>query len=198
MAADGLAQLLELHRAELVRFLRARCGDAAEADDLMQDIWLKLDGTSAGPVSNGRAYLFRIANNLVLDRRRGQLRAMRRDHAWLDADGFASVQPEERSDPAPLADEELARRQEAAIVQQAIATLPAGAQRALRLHRLEGHSQGEVAEIMGISRSGVEKHLAVAMKHLRIAFAGCGPSRAAASRQQGQTGGGIPQPEKQP
>ena len=56
----------------------------------------------------------------------------------------------------------------------AIAALPPGAGRALRLHRIEGLKHEEVARILGISRSGVEKHLAVAMKHLRAALLGSG------------------------
>ena len=68
---------------------------------------------------------------------------------------------------------------------RAIDELPPGAQRALRLHRIEGHSQGEVAEIMGISRSGVEKHLAVAMRRLKQSMLDCGLSPVAASHEQG-------------
>ena len=35
-----LASLFEQHRAELLRFLRARCGDVGEADDLAQELWI--------------------------------------------------------------------------------------------------------------------------------------------------------------
>ncbi|WP_293841182.1 sigma factor-like helix-turn-helix DNA-binding protein [Sphingopyxis sp.] len=55
----------------------------------------------------------------------------------------------------------------------------------MRLHRFDGHGQAEVAAIMGISRSGVEKHLALAMKHLRDALADCGFFDAAALQWQG-------------
>ena len=78
------------------------------------------------------------------------------------------------------------------MIEQAIARLPPGAQRALRLHRIEGHPQGEVAAMMGISRSGVEKHLAVAMRHLRDALRDCGFFAGAASQpQQGNSGKGT-------
>ncbi|MFD2579171.1 RNA polymerase sigma factor [Novosphingobium colocasiae] len=65
--------------------------------------------------------------------------------------------PELRIDPAEPADEALSRRQEAEILQQAIARLPEGAAKALRMYRFEGMAQGEIAQILGISRSGVEK-----------------------------------------
>jgi predicted ArsR family transcriptional regulator len=70
-------------------------------------------------------------------------------------------------------------RQEAEALAEAILALPPGARRALTLHRLEGLSHADVARAMGISRSGVEKHLALAMRHLRQFFynpvkMGCG------------------------
>ena len=45
-----------------------------------------------------------------------------------------------------------------------------GAGRAFRLHKLDGLSHAEVAAQLWISRSGVEKHIAVAMAHLRRAL----------------------------
>lgn len=194
---SGLAALFAGQRAELVRFLAARCGDADEAQDLVQDLWLKARTLPAGPIGNGRAYLFRMANNLVLDRRRSRQRAMRRDHQWLDEAGGGLALPEDRPDPGPRADDELVRREEAEVLRRAIDALPPGAQRALRLHRFEGLPQGEVAERMGISRSGVEKHLAVAMRHLRNALSDCGYFTAATSGDQGHPRGADPQAESQ-
>lgn len=187
--ARGLAGLFTLHRAELVRFLAARCGNPEEAEDLVQELWIKAESATTGPVANGRAYLFRMANNLVLDHRRGHQRAMARDRAWLREGPGDEGDALHRPDPAEPADEAFARQQEAAIVEQAIAKLPPGAQRALRLHRIEGHSQGEVAAIMGISRSGVEKHLVVAMRHLHEALQDCGYfADAALQSHQGNSG----------
>lgn len=191
-ATGGLAILFDSHRAELLRFLIARSGVREEAEDLLQELWIKASTQATGPVANGRAYLFRMANNLVLDQRRARHRAMTRDWNWLDAEGGGGLAPEDRPDPAMPADEAIARKQEAVLLEQAISALPPGAQRALRLHRLEGLGQAEVAQVMGISRSGVEKHLAVAIKHLRNSLADCGLLATAASRERGQTRGGEP------
>jgi len=194
----GLGALFTQHRAELLRFLTARCGSPEEAQDHLQELWLKITTQPSRPIANGRAYLFRMANNLVLDERRARHRAMARDRNWLEAEGGGAMEPEYRPDPAMPADEAIAMQQEAALLEQAICQLPAGAQRALRLYRLEGVAQGEIARIMGISRSGVEKHLAVAMKHLRNALADCGWIAAAASEEQGQSRGGEPQLGREP
>lgn len=194
----GLEGLFDLHRPELLRFLCARCGSREEAEDLIQDLWIKLANLATGPIANGRAYLFRMANNLVLDQRRTRHRAMARDRNWLDAEGGGAIAPEDRLDPSEPADETIARNQESALLERAISELPPGAQRALRLYRLEGHSQAQIAEIMDISRSGVEKHLAVAMKHLRNSLANCGWFDPAASQEHGDARGGEPRLEPKP
>jgi RNA polymerase sigma-70 factor (ECF subfamily) len=185
----GLAALVSAHRSDLRAFLSARCGDPAEAEDLLQELWLKVADLPSGPIANGRAYLFRVANNLVLDRVRARHRAMRRDRSWLDDGVSEATGIADRPDPAPRADEVLMRQEEAATVHRAIAELPPAARRALELHRLEGHGQAEVARIMGISRSGVEKNLATAMRHLRRTLADCGYFGTAASWGEGQSGG---------
>ena len=79
----GLAGLFVLHRGELLRFLSARCGNRDEAEDLIQELWIKAESAASGPIANGRAYLFRMANNLFLDRRRAHQRTMARDRMWL-------------------------------------------------------------------------------------------------------------------
>jgi RNA polymerase sigma-70 factor (ECF subfamily) len=55
-------------------------------------------------------------------------------------------------------------------IKTALETLPEGARRAFELHKLRGLTHGEVAAQLGISKSGVEKHMAVAMKYLRRAL----------------------------
>ena len=178
---SGLAFLFQQHRAELARFLAARCGSPDDAQDLLQDLWIRLETHATGPIAHGRAYLFRMANNLVLDRARARQRAMRRDREWLELSAPAIRGAEDRPDPAPSAEQALVQAQEAEVVEAAIAALPPGAQRALRLCRIDGMGQADAARLMGISRSGVEKHLALAMKLLRKRFADCGLLAAATS-----------------
>ena len=64
---SGLSQLLGVLRPELLRFLAARLGDAGEAEDILQELWIRVRDGAGGPVGNGRAYLYRAAQNLALD-----------------------------------------------------------------------------------------------------------------------------------
>lgn len=164
---DSLSALYLHHRAELSRFLNALTGDAGETDDILQEVWLRADERPAGSVDNWRAYLFRMAHNLHIDRLRQRRRREVRERRWTEEAVGPFAASEEVADPTPGADEEMARREEAAALASAIANLPVGARQAFELHKLEGLSHGEVAARLGISKSGVEKHMAVAMKHLR-------------------------------
>jgi RNA polymerase sigma-70 factor (ECF subfamily) len=163
-----LETLYGVFRAELLRFLIARTSDASEAEDILQDLWIKAQQPGGAPVLNGRAYLYRMAQNLVIDRRREQQRRMQRQRVWLDGDGDGgAVEP---TDMSPNAEQAMLDREETVRLASAMTTLPEGARRVFELHKLEGLSHAEVAERLGISKSGVEKHMAVAMKYLRRAM----------------------------
>ncbi len=161
-----LETLYGVHRREVLRFLTARTGDRAEADDLLQELWIRARA-HAGPVGDGRSYLYRMAHNLIVDRLRAQQRRMRRDRRWSDERHGDDAGLIDRADPAPTPEEALIAREEGQVVRAAIATLPERARRAFELHKLRGMSHAEVARDLSISISAVEKHMSVAMKHLR-------------------------------
>ncbi len=166
---QGLPAAFAEHRQALLRFLTARTGSAADAEDLCQDLWSKIETAQPGPVANPRAYLFQMANRLVLDRHRTVLRRMARERLWLDHVG--SHDDAANPDRDPDAEAQMIARQSAAALASAIANLPEGARRVLILHKVEGVGHSEIATRLGISRSGVEKHMAVAMRHLKTALA---------------------------
>ena len=60
------------HKNELRSFLVARCASAAEADDLLQEVFVRalLQGRDFCCVDNPRAWLFHVARNLLIDRLR--------------------------------------------------------------------------------------------------------------------------------
>lgn len=165
---SGLIQLFGELRGELLRFLTARTGDHVEAEDLVQELWIRIQTVDPGPIGNGRAYLYRVAQNLVLDRARERRRRERRDGEWADSQTIRIAG--EAADSRASAPDAIIEREDAAALATAIAALPEGAGRAFRLHKLDGLSHAEVAARLGISRSGVEKHIAVAMTHLRRAL----------------------------
>jgi len=164
----GLVAALAEHRHQLVRFFRSRTGDGAEAEDVVQEIWLHVSRAETGPVANPLAYLHRVGMNIVLDRVRERRRRERREQDWSDvAIGSGDGEARDNS-PSPL--DVVEGRERVRLLAAAIEKLPPGASRVFRRHKLDGLSHSEVAAELGISRSAVEKHIAVAMRHLREAL----------------------------
>lgn len=155
IAVSGLQAAVLQYRAELLRFLSARRATADEAEDILQDLYVKVRAQHGGPVAEPRAYLYRMTANLLLDRRRTAARRTVRERHWTDA----QLGAEQELDDRPTAERELAAREELAIVSGAIGTLPERTRDILRRYRVDGDGQREIAAELGISLSAVEKHL---------------------------------------
>jgi RNA polymerase sigma factor (sigma-70 family) len=152
-------------RANLIRFFAARTGSQAAAEDLAQELYLKLAGRPPGEATeNPAALIYRIAANLMVDRTRGETRAAARDGQWRGA-MHTSMAGEDIAEQPP-ADEAAASRQRLRQLVEAVAALPPQMQRAFTLHKLEGRSHAETAHAMGISVKSVEKHISAALKAL--------------------------------
>lgn len=152
MEADGLEAVLLANRARLLRFLQAHgAGDAAE--DLLQELWLKLSRSKTGPIAQPLSYLYRAANNLMVDRHRSRRQAEQREQAWAeasDAPAPAEAPPGERS---------LIAREQLAAVEATLIGLGDRAATIFRRHRLDGIGQRDIAAEMGVSLGTVESDL---------------------------------------
>lgn len=161
MTEDGLEAIFMATRPALLRFFAAR-GERADDDDLLQELWFKIRAAPAGPIGSPTAYLFRMADNLLLDRRRADMRRTRRDDEWT---GMTRGAVFDASD-APSAEQALLARERLRIVDQAIDDLGERTASIFRSYRVEGHHQRDIAATMGISVSAVEKHLQKAYRAL--------------------------------
>ena len=158
----GLEAVYVANTEALVRFLRARgAGDAAE--DLVQELWIKLSTAQTGPIASPLAYLYRAVNLLMIDRYRSQRQASRREVEWT----AANLDEGGRSE-APLPDRGIAARQAAALVADALDGLEPHPRVAniFRLHRVDGIGQRAIAEQLGVSVSTVESDLRKAYRAL--------------------------------
>lgn len=151
-------------RTDLVRFFTVRMRSAVLAEDLVQDLFLKLNGMATPEdLQSPDAFLYRVATNLMLDRAKQQRRQAARDGNWNreavgDAPEPASVEPP--------ADDALASRQELQRLRERVEALPPQIAAAFRLHKFDGLSHAEVASRLGVSRSSVEKYIMTALRTL--------------------------------
>lgn len=152
-------------RDDLVRFLTARLRSATAAEDLVQDLYLRVASLNpAESVDRPSAYLYRLASNLMLDRMRQARRAALRDGNWYRERGILGGAPDLAQEPP--ADEAAAARERLRRMVAAVETLPPQTRRAFELHKLRGLSHAETAKALGISVSAVEKLISTALKRL--------------------------------
>ncbi|HEV2568941.1 sigma-70 family RNA polymerase sigma factor [Sphingomonas sp.] len=160
MNTGGLEAIYLAHRPELLRFLRARgAGDAAE--DLLQELWLKASTGLSGPIQDPLSYLYRAANNLMIDRARAEASAAKRGRDWTDVTTGLS----EASD-APSAERALLAREQLIEAQRTLAALGDRTEEIFRRFRVDGVPQKRIAAEQGISINTVEKHLQRAYRAL--------------------------------
>lgn len=151
-------------REDLRRFFQARLGGRGDVEDLVQELYLKVQAVTGEPIDNPPAYLYRLASNLMLDRLRQAKRSGARDTEWRRAH-HASVGALDVSD-TPDAESAVIARQRLEKLSSALKTLAPLTQEVFRLHKFEGLSHVQTAERLGISRSAVEKHVSLALSHL--------------------------------
>jgi RNA polymerase sigma-70 factor (ECF subfamily) len=148
------AALIE-HRAALLRYFAARRVPAEEVEDVLQELVVKLESHASGPIAEPRAYLYRMAENLLLDRIRSEGRRRGREQAWVAAQAGAALDRDDRPSP----ERALIARERLALVSAALAALPERTLYVFRRYRIDGVPQREIADEIGISLSAVEKHL---------------------------------------
>lgn len=160
--SSGLEAAFLENRERLVRFLAARgAGDAAE--DLAQEIWLKISLGQTGPITAPLPYLYRIADSLMIDRFRSLRQAAKRDRDWTElhadtASGAADT---------PSADRQVAARDFMRLVAELLARLePPRVAEVFRRHRIDGVPQRQVSQEFGVSLSTVESDLRIAYRAL--------------------------------
>ena len=146
-------------------FLAARTGSHATAEDLVQELYLKVAGLDPHlETTSPNALLYKMAINLAHDQVRSQRRSEARDTSWRQ-DVRTDLGGEEVVDE-PNAERVVISRERLSQLIAAIAELPPQRQKAFRLYKLEGMSQAEAARVMGISPKAIEGHISAALKVL--------------------------------
>ncbi len=146
-----------------MRFLGKRLRNQQDAADVAQEAYLRLFRSERfEELENPRAFLYRIAANLAVNRNLQEQRlAKQRRRLAQDAE----ADPGRAARTGPEATLEAREREQQVI--EILRELPAPCRHALVLHRFMGRTHREIAVELGVSRSMVEKHLIRGLKHLR-------------------------------
>lgn len=161
--------LVEAHQERLLRLCERLLGDAEEARDAAQEVFLKAfrKAGEVRPLGQVYTWLYRIAVNLCLNklRRRKLVRFLRFESDTEEPDAPAFDPPDAGADPASA----LEARRRWQTTRKAIAKLPDNQRAVLILARFEGLSYRQIAEVLGITEGAVESRLVRAMRRIEAA-----------------------------
>jgi RNA polymerase sigma-70 factor (ECF subfamily) len=128
-----------------------------QAEDLAHDAFVRVLESEQGSVTQPRAYLHQTARNIAVDGYRREDRRQSLEEQALDLGPQAGGDPEAYMNALQLADS----------VERALAELPLNCRKVFIWQKLEGLTQAEIAERMGLTRNMVEKYMIRTLRHLR-------------------------------
>ena len=176
--SESFGLLLRRYRTPLVNFLYRMVRDTATAEDLAQEVFLRVYRARKqyAPSAKFTTWMFRIATNLALN----SIRDNR--HHQMETSIDAPVGDE---DSAPMElpsrelriDEHMVERDRCDVIRKAISSLPEKQRVAVLLHKYEEMDYGEIAKILDCSESALKSLLFRAYETLRVQLAPLWPSR---------------------
>lgn len=152
----ALTALIDRYAANVHAYLLRHCGNREDADDLLQETWVRVarSARSFDTARRFRSWIYGIATNLARDLFR---RRLTRQRALRDL----AAQPPAASGADSVDRGELRAR---------IAELPENMRAVLLLRYYEGMSEAEMAEVLDIPRGTIKSRLHAALRELRSGY----------------------------
>lgn len=175
--ARAFATLVERHETRLWNYLRRFVGDAATAEDLLQDVFMRVLDHAADwtPAAKVTTWMFTIARNLCTDHAR---RAVHRKASSLDAPAARASEDDsgpllvERVAGRDLGGEHQAQMAEMLVeLDAALAALPDEQREVFLMREVMDLSFAEIAQAVGASEPTVKSRMRYALERLRGALA---------------------------
>lgn len=158
-----VAALFRDHHRALLAFLQCRLGSFADAQELAQEAYLRMLGLEhPDAIDSLRAFLFRIAANLAVDRLR-----MRKLREPAPGEVVLDLEPAPELHRAPLPERHAAANEQWHELHAALRELPVKTRQAFVLHAIDGRDFEAIAQTMKLSTRMVRYHVARAIEHCR-------------------------------
>lgn len=160
-----LRRLYAVHRNPLHRFISKKMKQHDEAEDVVQETFVRLsnkESTAAkglAAADSPVAYLYRIASNLAIDR-------LRQQKAHCDEGDKLPIDDSIQS-PQPTLSHQIVSSEQLLQLEVAVGNLPMKCRQVFVLHKFRQMKYREVARHLDISVSAVEKHMMKALTRLQ-------------------------------
>ena len=159
------------HRAPVFRYLARQLRDTAAAEDLYQDVWMRVINARARYLETAKftTWLYTIAHHRLMDYfRAARLREAGRVSFGTTQDNLPIVEMEDSAETRP--EQRLAREELAGRLLAAIADLPAAQREAFLLQQEAGLSIEDIGKITGVGPETAKSRLRYALGKLRRAL----------------------------
>ncbi len=146
---------------DVYNFLRYKYGDGLDPRDKVQEAFIKLwDNCKNISPEKAKSFLFTTANNMMLNEYKHQKVVLK--HQQIKPKGYTNENPEFLMEESQYMEK----------YERALAKLTEAQRVAFLMNKVEGKRHKEIAEILGISRKGVEKRIYTALEKLRTEIEG--------------------------
>ncbi len=147
--APRFTEVVARERSRLKNFIRGQVRDAADADDILQDVLLEFYA-AADAIEQAGAWLFRVARNRIIDRARKKKEEPL--PAGDEEDGRRWLE-ENLPDPGAGPDAAYARQVLLSSIQAALQTLPPEQRDVFLAHEIEGLSFADMAALWRVPQN---------------------------------------------
>lgn len=159
-SARWFAEEVHPHDGQLKAYLRRSFPSVQDVDDVVQDTYLRVwKRNLAQPIASAKGFLFQVARRLALNIVRHD-RASPIDERVTENETSGVVEERDFRDT-------ICTRQEVHVLLDAIEILPRCCREIVLLRKIEGLSQKEIAEKLGLSERTVQVQACRGLKRLR-------------------------------
>lgn len=153
---ENYRKLYHEHANHLRNFMYYKCGDLAQAEDLMQEAFIKLwENCKKVIFEKTKSFLFTIANRLFLNKV---------EHDKVKLNFEKSVTKEQSGDDPEFILREKEFKEQ---LENAIGSLPEGQREVFLMHRIDQMTYQEIADLQGVSIKAIHKRMYKAMAKLK-------------------------------
>lgn len=161
--AAWLGRAVIPHEPALRNWLRRRPVTGLDIDDIVQEVYARLVALpSVDHVENPKTYAFQVASSVMIN----HIRRLK----VVAIDSVASFEHLDLADEEASPERVIAARDELLRLDRMLDSFPARVAEVFRLRRVEGLSQREVAQRLGVAESTVEKHMARGVRMVAEGF----------------------------
>lgn len=157
---ETIEQIWQTYHASLDRFIRSRVEDPVSADDILQEVFIRIHARIASLKARGKlkSWIYQITRNAIIDhyRRRRRLEGL--------PQGLAA---------AEIGAEDRARRDIEGCLLPMIQNLPETYRQAVMLSEIEELTQKQVAERLGLSVSGAKSRVQRGRRMIKDMLSAC-------------------------